>query len=115
MTTGGRTCASRAREGARGPTALPEACGPPQPRGEIRTVEGWGIGCSGVRLLVPREKRKLECALDLPRKKLTSPPSLKALMSDPSLFEELPLEVPDEGAFSSMGEVYSREVVKEVR
>ena len=32
-TVGGRTCASRAREGARGPTAPPEACGQPQPKG----------------------------------------------------------------------------------
>ena len=40
--TRGRTRASRAREVAQGPTPPPEACGPPQPRGGIRIVEGRG-------------------------------------------------------------------------
>ena len=38
-----------------------------------------------------------------PLDKLTSPPSLEALLLGPSLYEEIPLEVLDEGAFSSLG------------
>ena len=80
MIAGGRTCAPREREGARGPTAPPEVCGPPQPRGRIRIMEGRGdrsqrsdIGSKG--------KEKARVCLGPPLEKLMSPPSLKALLS----------------------------------
>ena len=43
--------------------------------------------------------------------KSTSSPSLEALLSDPSLYEEIPLDVLDEGAFSSLGDLFDEEVV----
>ena len=49
-----------------------------------------------------------------PLKKPTSPSFLETLMSDLSLFEKLPLEVLNEGVFSSMGDLYGGKAVKEV-
>ena len=47
--------------------------------------------------------------------KSASSPSLEALLSDPSFFEEIPLEVPNEGAFSSLGDLFDGEEVKKAR
>ena len=45
---------------------------------------------------------------------LTFPPSIEALMSDLSMFEEPPLENPDEEMVSSLGVVYEVEAIKGV-
>ena len=50
-----------------------------------------------------------------PLNKLESSPSLGALLSDSSLFEEIPLEVHDEGAFTSLGDLFGRDAMKEAR
>ena len=47
--------------------------------------------------------------------KPTSPPSLEALLSNPSLFEELSFEGPDEKVLSSLGVMYGGEEVKGVQ
>ena len=46
-----------------------------------------------------------------PSNKLVSLPSLEALLFDPSLYEEIPIEDPYEGAFFSLGDLFSGEVV----
>ena len=80
MIAGGRTRAPREREGARGPTAPPEVCGAPQPRGRIRIMEGRGDR-SQLSDIGSKGKEKARVCLGLPLEKLMSPPSLKALLS----------------------------------
>ena len=98
-----------------GPTAPPKAYGSSQPRSGIRIVEGRGDQSQWSEAVGSKGKGKDGVCLGPPSEKPTSPPSLEALMFDPPLFEEFPLEVPNKGAFSSLEEVYGGEVVKEAR
>ena len=51
--------------------------------------------------------------MEPPLDKLEYPPFLGTPPYDPSLFEEIPLEIPDEGAFSSLGDLFGAKEVKE--
>ena len=54
-------------------------------------------------------KGKAGMFIESPLDKLTSPPSLEALLSDSTLFKEIPMEDLDDGAFSSLGELFGKE------
>ena len=53
--------------------------------------------------------------IESPYDKPTSLPSFEALLFDPSLFDEILFEVPNEGAFSSLGDLFSEEAMKKVQ
>ena len=91
--------------------------GPPlRPRGGIKITEGcerWlpqddAVGSQG------KGKAVASSVTSLSREEPRSPPSLEALMSDLSLFEELLLKGSDEEVLSSLGALYVREAIKRV-
>ena len=49
-----------------------------------------------------------------PLDKPASSPFLKALLSDPSMFEEIPLEVPNKETFSTLGDLFGTDAIKDV-
>ena len=60
-------------------------------------------------------KEKAGIYTKFPSDKPMSPPSLEALLSDPSLFEEIPMEDPDDGFFSSLVDLFNGEAVQGAR
>ena len=56
-------------------------------------------------------KGKVCIIIESPLDKLVSPPSLEGLLFYLSMYEEIPLEVLNERAFSSLGYLFSGEVM----
>ena len=114
---GGHPSTPKVRKGARDFVALPEAYGPlPRPRDGIRIVEGGREGRPQWSEVDASKRKEKAGARSVPptSEKLTSPSSLLDLLSDSSIFEDLPLEVLGEEVFSSLGAVYGGKVVKGV-
>ena len=115
---GGHPITPLAREGARDSATPPKARGaPPRPRGGIRILEGHENQSQQSEVVGSKGKEKVgtRSRPPSPSEKPTSPPSLEAVMSDPSLFEELPLESPNKEEFSLLGTLYGGEAVRGAR
>ena len=80
-------------------------------------MEGHELRPPRVVLTGAKGKGKAATSSELPStvEKSTSLPSLKALMTDPSLFEESLLKDPDEEVISFLGFMYGKEVTKNVQ
>ena len=80
-------------------------------------MEGHELRPPRVVLTEAKGKGKAATSSELPStvEKSISLPSLKALMTDPSLFEEPLLKDPDEEVISLLGFMYGKEVTKNVQ
>ena len=111
------------RDEARDTNALPKDRHPhSRPRAGIRISEGCETRLGRGDAAASKGKIKdvvssnvVSSGNTLSGEKPTSPPSLEALMSNLSLFDEPLLKDPDEEVLTLLGEVYSKEAIKGVQ